>query len=185
MKNHRIAIIVGHDSDAMGATSYDGELTEYEINLQVGVAVQVLLQERNMNAMCFVKQGADYDRIKDFMPSVTVELHCNAYDGKTPCHGVEVLINNEASRPFAENIALNLGQQFGFKIRGQKGVKTVVSGCRGYSRLLPSLLGLRAENRVIVEPTFIDVKTVEAENFLRSLPRYSEVLSDIIYDYFK
>lgn len=181
----RIAIIVGHDKDSPGAMAYDDWHTEYYFNSRVGLRVQSLLQEKNFNAVCFQKQGTDYFRVKKFQPEVTIELHCNAYDGKTPCYGTEVLIANEFSRPFAENLGLNIAKECNFRVRGEKTVKKTCNTDRGFSRLLPSLLGIHADIRVIIEPTFIDVETEESKWLLEHNYTYARVLAETIYNYFK
>lgn len=152
----KIAIIIGHGAGDGGATGWNG-VEEYSYNHKVA---NILLENvHNHELKLFYRTASGIvgvaSRVVLWQPDISIELHCNAYNGEA--FGCEVLCLKDdiKSGEMAKSFAANFGAKFNRKLRGDKGVKWIINSDRGYA----SLSALRPIGQsILVEPFFLDNK---------------------------
>lgn len=155
-----VAIIVGHNKSAQGATNYLGE-SEYAFNSRIARKVCERLAGLGVNAAVIFRPTGGYSyqcsevakQVKMLKSTFAIELHFN--DASASAKGCEVLIRETASpsdNHFADHLTDLLDSRLGINQRGDDGVKTIYSGHNGYGML--EALGKVGAISCIVEPCF-------------------------------
>jgi N-acetylmuramoyl-L-alanine amidase len=144
-------IIIGHNKDQQGASAPDHIMTEYEYNCDLAKKIKQLFDN-----------PVDCEIIKKDISNLTsyinkseaccaVELHCNAFDGKT--RGTETLYtsNHKLSSILAYMVYTELCTKLERKTKQCRGTKYLYKDDRGWYNL--ANLAMPA---IIIEPAYID-----------------------------
>ncbi|WP_373092922.1 N-acetylmuramoyl-L-alanine amidase, partial [Zhongshania sp.] len=140
-------LIVGHTATAMGAQTLDGKMSEYNYNFLAAQRVGLPYARRDFGG----RKGAA-KKMGQMGVDVSVELHCNAYNGKA--HGAEILVlaGDYKSRAYAEDMLESYCTRFKKRSRG---VKEIGRGGRGYYNL-KYVKDAGVQVVLLIEPFFID-----------------------------
>lgn len=181
----RLAIVVGHDMKAKGATSvsplnvqeydYNVDLAEYMYRVAMAKGITTRVFTRNKGGL----RGA-YEDVRKWSDENTVclELHFNSFNGKV--QGSETLFDKDPldSIELAREVHKAVCEVFQRKNKQDRGIKLIDNGERGYLNLnlckIPSC---------IVEPFFGD-NPADAELGHKLKHQYADYLVDAVFTYF-
>jgi len=135
----KLAIIVGHDAKAQGATFPDlnelsGAMTEYKYNKKVAELIQTKSPSHFITTSVILRDGigikGSYAEVMKLNPDVCIELHFNSHsDPKVS--GTETLCSSTAADiTLAEILQKNMCAIFG-RSATSRGVKAIPKGARG------------------------------------------------------
>tara|TARA_R100001530_G_scaffold111326_2_gene78470 strand:- start:241 stop:795 length:555 start_codon:yes stop_codon:yes gene_type:complete len=150
-KKSNNVILIGHSATKKGARVI-GYQNEYKYNSKVGHIVKGLIPEIEV---CFYNElEEDYVVISD--PGfISLELHCNAFNGYVKGSEVLIMRDDFVSKPYAEDFLEDLCERFKKRNRG---VKELDSDDLGYNNL-KNVKKKGARIAIIVEPFFGDAFT--------------------------
>lgn len=169
----KIAILVGHGAGDSGAIGWN-KVEEHEYNKKVASIVSEMNLGKEIKVYFKAKGGwvSTYTEIAKFNPDLSIELHLNAATGNAVGCEVLVLKGHNDSASIGMSFANMFTQKFSRKIRGDKGIKWISSGDRGYGNLVG--VSMAATWSVLVEPFFIDTKSewIEPEEYAKFLAEW-------------
>lgn len=182
----KIAIIIGHDPVNQGAKTYNG-YTEWSWNL--GMAIEFL-----DDFQLFWREPGLYrksvyilaEEIAENDVDFCIELHLNAFDGKTKIQRAEALylphkIRNIASEKMAIIWKKEMVSEYDLWFLPKTRLKQLEPNDRGYHNL-NSLADFGIPS-VILEPCFADTPNALAENVIEDPERYAKLLARCIEQY--
>lgn len=134
-----LAIIVGHDAKAQGATFPDlnelsGLMTEYKYNKKVAEYIKVKSESHHINTEIFLRDGDSikgvYEKVVKHNPDVCIELHFNSHsDPKVS--GTETLCSSDSSDvTLSEIIQKNMCAIYA-RSATSRGVKAIPKSAKG------------------------------------------------------
>lgn len=187
MKRSKVAIVIGHSEDHPGAKNYLDEY-EYQFNTRIAIKVATKLIDCELNSLMISRDNDQTYRefcsdvgeaITGNEIKVTMHLHFNSYTESAK--GCEVLMLDTESRLddlIGGKIADTLHAEYGFKLRGSKGIKYLTERERGY----PMLKAVEDAGAVgvIVEPTFGHERHNESRLIFEHEDKYVDVLVEAI-----
>jgi N-acetylmuramoyl-L-alanine amidase len=171
----KIAILVGHNFKAQGATFTDNKtLTEYLYNGQVAYNIRADLIPNHTIEVFTRSEGVKKAGkvMKEWGADLCIELHCNSFEGNAT--GCEALTFCNDTTPetsiYANKFCSMLCKEFGRKNRG---VKILSKGDRGY-RNLKAYHEAGIPHKFIAEPFFCSTKKdiLPIEEYCDFLERY-------------
>lgn len=165
----KIAILVGHGAGDPGASCFNG-MAEHDYNKKVAGIIKAKMPNVTVYFKHSMGWAPVYAQLAVSRPDVCIELHLNAYNGKA--FGCEVLITSEVSRSLGEKFAAMFCLKFGRTMRGQKGIKWLKSGDRGFGNVYGA--SKVAKKAILVEPFFCDNKNewIEPEAYAEFLVEF-------------
>lgn len=184
---YRIALVVGHSPKSQGAKSYDG-LSEWAWHIDMLSYLQwahnnVEIVTIWRNPYFSYKTGTDalvakYFQ-KDFIKfDLAIELHFNAFDGKTPIERSEVIVGNkEEASLVAELFSDRMAKYYGTKTR-KVSVNDVSRGKYAINSF--EAVGIPS---VILEPCFGDTENKLSKQVLTDPAKYADLLSEVILEF--
>jgi len=167
----KIALLVGHGAGDSGAVCRRNRLEEHTYN---SIAAETIAQsDVGKSIKVFYKSNSGwlgtYAKVKLFNPDLTIEMHLN--DADSLAVGCEVLCVNKDSKSceVGKQFASEFCKEFQRRIRGDKGIKWMQQGGRGYM----NLVGAKAVSprSILIEPFFINTESEWIEP-----SRYAEFL---------
>lgn len=187
MKRSKVAIVIGHSENHPGAKNYLDEY-EYQFNTRIATKLATKLLDFHLNSLMISRENDETYRgfcsevdeaIRDNDIKVTMHLHFNSYTESAK--GCEVLMletDSKLDNLIGHKIADTLHEQYGFKLRGDRGLKYLTKRKRGY----PMLKAVKDAGAVgvIVEPTFGHVRHNESKMIFENEDKYVDVLVDSI-----
>lgn len=192
-----ILIVVGHTKASGGTTTYLGE-GEYDYNCEVAEIVKQEIKALNPNCEVMIQKrdvgglrGA-YSRGNKILPELTIELHLNAFSKKA--YGLEVLAMKDDTNSIiiADIISDEVASAFDFIERkrfkeGERevdGVLRTSKGDNGHYNLQIAKDYTTAPYRVLIEPTFVNIKTHESEKIVpqQGKIKYAKTLAKILVE---
>lgn len=94
------AVVVGHRTSARGATSSDGNLTEFDFNSEVAAEIKQRVKKARVEIVFRENSTSGYrklpSKINRLAPHFVVSLHCNAFNGSAT--GTETLYYHSSDR---------------------------------------------------------------------------------------
>lgn len=153
----KIAIVVGHEKKAQGASNKNGT-TEYTFNSRLAKAIAELLTAVDIEPVIVWRDGTTYSklpkRINKTKADVCVSLHCNAFNELAS--GSEVLhyVNSTNSERLASLIQKEVVKVMELPDRGLRPVDAAHQGRKGDKG--GHLCKYTSMPCVIVESLFID-----------------------------
>lgn len=188
----KIAIIVGHDEKAQGATTFN-KITEYEFNTFIAETIKSLhgfkvshgiqkfmalhVFNRNQGWQSVVNQ------LKANDISMSVELHLNSFSKIATGTESLYLENDLPSKDLAQHLSFRIAKNFNSRLRGDSGTVAVSSGERGYQNLnFARQAGVKFA--VLVEPAFVNFSTQESIAFVNNPLEYANILYRAIEDFY-
>ena len=185
--NVAIGLVVGHNFKSQGAVNYLGE-SEYTFNKRIAKKVQEKLAVNGIRAVILERPVGSYssqcswiaNKLVEFGVEFSVNLHFNCADSKAM--GCEVLVAPSSSKlddSYADYITDQLNEQFGFRERGQDGIRKVYKGHRGYGML--GAITKKGIPAVIVEPCFGNHRSKESILIFENEDKYVDVLANSLY----
>ncbi|MCG9785380.1 N-acetylmuramoyl-L-alanine amidase [Vibrio brasiliensis] len=153
----KIALIVGHEKKAQGASNANGE-TEYSINGRLAPLIAQALLKHGHEPVIVYRDGTTYSklpkRVNQTQADIALSLHCNAFNTKAT--GSEVLhyVNSTNSERLASLVQTEVVQALGLRDRGLRPVDAKHKGRKGDKG--GHLCKYTAMPCVIVEYCFID-----------------------------
>jgi len=189
-KKMKVAIIIGHNAIDQGAKTYNG-YTEFSWNLTMAVEFLPELQ------LFWREPGLYRQSVYDLAEEISlhsidlcIELHLNAFDGKTKIQRAEALylphdIRNIASEKMANTWEKEMISEYSltpYPVNNYSIVtKQVGADDRGYYNL--KSLADEGIPSVILEPAFADTPNALAENVVENPERYAKLLTRCIETY--
>lgn len=154
----KIAILVGHGNGDSGAIGWN-KVEEHNYNSFVAEFLAQTDLKKEIKVFYKSKSGwaGTYPRVLLFNPDLTIELHLNAANGKAVGCEVLCLENDESSASIGRQFALDFTTTFNRRMRGDKGIKWLDSGSRGYGNLVAAKAV--SPKSILVEPFFIDTES--------------------------
>lgn len=191
IETKKIALIVGHDAYSGGAKLYNG-MSEYKFNNQIATMVINKIIKIKLAGLEFKgKQLRIFYRddrtIKETMRSVgvwgaelSIELHVNASDYYS-ANGLEILCIKGDLETIAKarQLATAISYKFGSKLRGDKGIKEVITGERGFVNV-SAARAYGVQYPMLLEPFFGNFETVESRKFVENMQQYADEIVDFI-----
>ena len=183
--NIKVALVVGHNKKAQGATNYLGE-SEWTFNSRIVRKVQVKLNALGIDSVIiFRPYNVSYSsqcrsvakQVKEHNCSHAILFHFNDASSRSAM-GVEVLIGDTATKEdnqFADMISDLLNERYGFVERRDDGVFTVSSRHNG-SGMIHAIDAITA----LLEPCFGGHKTRESEVIFEKEDLYVDVIVNSI-----
>jgi N-acetylmuramoyl-L-alanine amidase len=181
----KLAIVVGHDIKAKGATSVGPlNVQEYDYNVDLAEHMYRSAMAKGITTRVFTRNGIGikgaYENVRKWSDenTVCVELHFNSYNGKV--QGSETLFDKDPleSIELAREVHKEIVEVFQRKNKHDRGIKLVDYGERGYLNLnlckIPSC---------IVEPFFGD-NPADAELGYKLKHQYADAIVDAVFTYF-
>lgn len=182
-----IGIVVGHNKRAQGASNYLDE-SEWVFNSRIAKKLQVKLAEAGVNSVVVYRPergGYSHEvssvirQLKDFACKFSIHLHFNS--AGAGAMGCEVLVadtrdtyDNAWGKVFSDM----LNETYGFRERGNDGVKTLKPKHRGATMLYAAKrAGITG---VLPEPCFGDYRTKESALIFEQEDKYVDVLRDAV-----
>lgn len=168
----KIAIIVGHGGGDPGALGWNG-MSEFNYNCLV--AEEVSKSIKNKEVKLFYRGiGGILDvslKVNSWQPDFSIELHCNAFNGKAK--GCEALYVNNDSESLAKKFSKDFADKFHRVLRGNCGSNKLYKDGRGYGNL--KNFNHRA---ILLEPFFIDSKEdwLETSDYVKFLTSWLDSL---------
>lgn len=165
----KVAIIIGHGNGDSGAMGFNG-MSEFNYNSFVAEEVanakidkEVKLFYRGSSGILGVAAKA-----VAWNPDLTLELHCNAFNGTAKGTEVLCLKGDEKSGVVAKSFALAFTKRFSRVLRRDQGINWIDSGDRGAASLKAVSL---TKYSILVEPFFLDTPSewVEPMNYAKFL----------------
>lgn len=160
----KIAIIVGHGAGDGGATGFNG-VEEYSYNHKVANIVMENVTNHEIKIFYRTASGIAgvASRVVLWQPDMSIELHCNAFDGdfKKGINGtasgceVLVLVGDGESERLGRSYVKSFKEKFNRKPRHDMGIKFIDKGDRGGASLKAVS---PIKQSILVEPFFIDRK---------------------------
>lgn len=153
----KIALIVGHEKKAQGASNVNGE-TEYTFNRKLAKLIAPILLAQGHEPVIVYRDGTTYSklpqRVNQTEADIALSLHCNAFN--TTATGSEVLhyVNSQNSERLASLIQREVVQVLELRDRGLRPVDAKHKGRKGDKG--GHLCKYTAMPCVIVEAFFID-----------------------------
>ncbi len=164
----KLAILVGHHHSKQGSLNYIGE-SEYLFNKRIAKKVSDNFSE-------VVQFFISSKQVNDFEPDMVFELHFNSFFMKAYGFEIMALADDFGSVRYAERVAQDFYEEYGYVKRRGDGVYTVKEYDRGYNNLKK----LDAKRKIIFEPVFANFRTNESEDFFKDEKRYVNFLCDQI-----
>lgn len=173
-KIKKIALLVGHGAGDSGAIGWN-KVEEHAYNSKLASLIMEYASiGKEIKVFYKSKSGwpSTYLDVAKFSPDLTIELHLNAATGTA--YGCEVLVLNghSDSAEIGRSFASAFTSQFGRRLRGDKGIKWIGSGDRGYGNLKgASVVGTWS---ILVEPFFIDTESewIEPSEYAKFLAEW-------------
>jgi N-acetylmuramoyl-L-alanine amidase len=156
----KVALIVGHDSYAQGASNKMGR-TEYQFNSELAPRIEQYLYKEGFTVEIVLRDGTSYSRlprkVNKTHANLAISLHCNAFN--TQASGTEVLhyYRSNKSKFLAECLQQQIVATLGLHDRGLKPVNVAYKGKAGDRG--GHLCKHTNMPCVIIEPFFIDNDT--------------------------
>lgn len=184
-----IGLVVGHNERRQGANNYLGE-SEWIFNSRIAKKVQARLNELNIRSVIVYRPktggykhecSSVAEELKGKLATHAVMLHFNAA-GVRAARGVEVLVaktHTKEDDEFADLFSDILNEEYGFRERGNDGVKTINSSHNG-SGMLYKVSG-KGIVCALVEPCFADYRTEESKLIFEQEDKYVLVLTKSIH----
>jgi len=171
----KIAFIVGHKLTAQGAVNYLNE-TEWEFNSSIANYVKSNFSTDQFRV--FIKTTHYVKKVKEFNPSMIIELHFNAFELKA--YGCEALALENSPESIYE--ANNFINEFNkrFKIKKREVLELQGKFDRGFA----NFNGLRAYPMFLFEPCFANFKTKDSIKIIENWQDYGDFLIDYCNFYF-
>lgn len=183
----KLAVIIGHSSNAQGARAYNG-MTEWAWNMDlyykhlwsklslITDAYEVFWRD-NLPYKKAIDEMVK-EEIVPFGPDLCIELHFNAYDGKTPVERAEALwLMNESGR-FADIWVNEMKRYYDPDSITDRALTAHQRG----SYNLQSLFEEEIPN-VILEPCFGDTQNDLSVSVLEDPERYATLLAKCLAKY--
>jgi len=171
-------IVIGHNQYQQGANLYNKD-SEYTFNLKVA---KYMLETHNIPYATKLHGPHDYtckevaERVAGQNFDTVLELHINAFNGKSVIRGSEILIANADSIPLASCFTANLKHEYGISNRR---IHKVGHRDRGY-RNLKNYIEAGVKRAAILEPCFGDTLNDESEAILEDVNRYGDLLARVL-----
>jgi len=157
----KIGIIVGHEENAPGVVAtFPINLSEYHFNKTLSLEIYRAVQDAGYECRVFLRDRTTRDGVTKAVNSwisdddgVSVELHLNAFDGKT--RGTETLysVHSDDSKMLALLVQSYVCEALGRTGKSNRGLKILEFGDRGSSNLRKM-----DHPACLVEPVFADNK---------------------------
>lgn len=125
-------LIIPHQKDAQGATSFDNKYTEYTYAHVMAEMIGIPYMTRDLGGVA----EAAHTLINNYKVNCLIETHFNAYNGKA--HGYEILVmkGDDLSARYARFFLESFGDLYPRRRpRHDKGIKWVSKGDRGFHNL--------------------------------------------------
>lgn len=149
----KIAIIIGHGNGDSGALGWN-KVEEYSYNFKVA---EIIKANCKKDIMLFYRTSTGIigaaTRVVAWGPDISIELHCNAYNGQVSGCEVLCLAEDKSSEILGKSFAKEFTEKFKRKLRGDEGIKHIGPKDRGYTSL--KAVSPIAQS-ILVEPFFID-----------------------------
>lgn len=182
----KFAVVVGHNRLNQGAVNYMGE-SEYSFNKRIAKKLLLKLADKKIDIQIIIRRPEkslheESHGVIDFCVreqiTHTFHLHFNSYDKLVK--GCEVLVpsNNINSVWIADLISDELNICFGFKERGDDGVKRVQQTHRG--GLMLNSLSSVGITPVLIEPCFANYRHFESKQIFEDEHCYVLLLARCI-----
>lgn len=127
----RWGIIVPHTREAQGADNHTKKITEY---MYGSLMVQSIALPH-----AFRDEGGVFSAARSLVSrgvTATLETHFNAYNGHAEGCEILVLQGDKLSEHYARLFVEDFAMKYKRKLRGDKGIKFVSKGDRGYQNLI-------------------------------------------------
>jgi len=183
----RLAIIIGHSSLYQGARSYNG-FTEWSYYMDlchkhlwhklmlITDAYEIFWRD-NLPYRKAIKEMV-IEELIPFKPDLCIELHFNAFDGKTPVQRAEYLYTHDKALKFG--VIWSVLMKENYLLDSVVG-KPVEESQRGYFNL--ASLEQHGIPNVILEPCFADTKNQLSEAVIENMDKYACLLARCIRRY--
>ena len=148
--NQLPVIVIGHSATAMGASSSDGKLYEYQYNVQLSKLISSKIQCNVVDKTGFMQSQIN-SIVNQLQPTCVVELHSNAFDGSIS--GTEVLMtystfnSNKLGNLLLNGLYACLGRQG----KDKRGLLALQPSDRGFNNICKIQAPM-----CLIEPFFID-----------------------------
>lgn len=186
----KLGVIVGHTKKAQGAVAFNGQ-SEYVWNSKVAEYMQFIAKSKYRNFEVFVEfrdiggvTGAA-QRLAAKGVTHCIELHFNAFT--KAAYGCEVLVlaDDTLSTTHADLLTDALNKKYAFKERGVSkilgpsfdgdGILVTKSGMNGFGNLV-AVKNAGIKVRLLIEPTFMNIKTIESEKIINDQMGYADLI---------
>lgn len=158
----------GHGGDDPGAVNQDTGRQEKDINLEVVLALGVMLRDAGHNVLytrdrdVALFPALRLKMIERYKPDAFISVHCNS-STNPQAHGIEVVYRDEYDLPIAKAIQASLVAALGLKDRG---IKTDIGDLK--RRL--AVLGDLETPAILIEIGFLsnegDLEVIEDEKLI-------------------
>lgn len=188
----KAAIIIGHDQNSQGASTYN-KITEYEFNTYIADTIFRLhdfkythgihkfsnlhVFNRNLGWQTVINQ------LKANDISLSIELHLNSYSKAV--NGTETLYldNDIPSQDFAKSLSFRIAKHYDTKLRGEAGTVGLIEVDRGFHNLT-SAKKAGVKYAVLVEPCFVNFPEKETIAFVNNPLEYANIIYRALEDFY-
>lgn len=170
----KVALIVGHTASNQGAVNYLNE-TEFEFNSYIASYVKFHYPFYSLSV--FEKKRDYVKKIKEFNPTLIIELHFNAFESKAYGCTALCLETSQDSKIEAKTMLKKFSKHFKIKNRGIVELKS--KNDRGFR----NFNGLRDYPMFLFEPCFANFKTKDSEKIIENKEGYTRFLVEHIDNY--
>lgn len=145
-----VAIVIGHKKTSPGAYNSNKSISEFDYNEELSIMIEKYLDKLNIVSERVYRRTYQElpDDINKINPFVVINLHANAFNGKTSGSEVLYKAGSERGKKLADLILGKIEKVLGLPNKGIKG--KVESDRGGY------LLVHTKPTTVVIEPFFID-----------------------------
>lgn len=183
-----VGLVIGHNKVSQGARNYLGE-SEYSFYKRIAKQVQLKATDIGVGTVILERpSGVDYQRQCEavrhnaIMAQVSHTIHLHFNSASVRATGCEVLIDDTPMNQdykIADYFTDQLNEKFGFRERGDDGVKTVKSGHAGHGML--STMSGAGITSVLIEPCFAHYRNKESALIFENDRALVDLLVDVCH----
>lgn len=181
-----IALVIPHNKKSQGADNYFGE-SEYYFGKRIINKMKVKLGGLGYSIVIIERPVGSYSYQCSYVAkmceryNVDFSLHLHFNSASYMVLGCEVLIDDtqtDLDNKLADVITDLLNERYGFKERGNDGVKTLEPSHNGHGML--KAVASVGTIGVLVEPCFANIRTKESALIFEQEDKYVDVLVDSV-----
>lgn len=166
----KIALIIGHGNGDSGAMGFNG-MSEFNYNSFVAEEVAKSLKQVELFYRGDEGIAGVGHLVEAFQPDISIELHLNAFNGKSEGCEVLCLVSDGKAAELGRNFAEAFCKKFRRRVRADFGVKWIDKKDRGYFNL-HSVESV--PKNILVEPFFVDNQNewIEPNDYINFLIKW-------------